>query len=462
MDRRYANLKNELPDAVLVDDPEALVRYSHDWWPLAVKRRRMHVSEFVPDFAVLPRSVDEVVAVVRYAAAHGIPVTPWGLGSSVTGSPLPTRRGIVVDLSELVGRPAIDAFNHTVTVPAGVRGDELEDALRREGFTLGHSPQSLDRSTVGGWLATLATGQLSSRFGGIEDLLVGFVIVLPDGKVADLRQHPRGATGSDLRRIFLGSEGTLGIFVEATLRIFPRAPHRVNEAFTVPDVSQGLAALRSIAQGGLRPAIVRLYDEDESVHASRGVVRDTPVVFLSSEGLPRVASAEHSAAADLLLEVGARSLGPALVEDWFERRYDFSTVERVLGTTGGFAETIEVAAPWSDIAALYDALRANLSPLADEVLGHFSHVYTHGTSLYVILLGEAGTDEEAAERIQKIWDVAMHTTRDMGGILSHHHGAGLARKPFLVEDGAHVAHVARRLKRAFDPDGIMNPGKLYD
>lgn len=455
-------LDGVLPAERILRDDDRLRGYSHDWWPLAVKMRQLGVSEYIPIVAVLPESVEEVVDVVRYAQEHNVALTPRGLGSSVTGAPLPTAGGILLDLSRLVGEPSIDAVNHTVTVPAGVRGDDLEAYVRRSGYTLGHSPQSLDRSSVGGWLATLATGQLSSRYGGIEDLVVGYSIVLADGRLVHLEPRPRAALGTDLRQVFIGSEGTLGVFVEVTLKLFPLPELQINEAFTISDVVAGVAALRDLSQSGLRPAIVRLYDTAEAAHATKNPDIGSPAIFLASEGLASVAKAEHAAAVEILGRHGAASIGPAPVEGWLARRYDFSHVENILTADGGFAETIEVAANWSDIGALYEALTTALRPHADEVLGHFSHIYEQGTSLYVILLGNAETNQAAAERIEEFWRIAMSVTAEQRGELSHHHGAGLARKPYLslTDDG--VASVSRDLKRAFDPRGILNPGKLHD
>ena len=137
-------------------------------------------------------------------------------------------------------------------------------------------------------------------------------------------------------------------------------------------------------------------------------------------------------------------------------------MESYLNADGGYAETIEVAANWSSIGKLYSALTIALAPLADEVLGHFSHIHEQGTSLYVILLGHVESNELAAERIREIWHTAMAVTAEVGGELSHHHGAGLARKPYIAAINPAVTELARDIKAALDPKGILNPGKLFD
>jgi alkyldihydroxyacetonephosphate synthase len=142
------------------------------------------------------------------------------------------------------------------------------------------------------------------------------------------------------------------------------------------------------------------------------------------------------------------------------RRYDFSTVENLLAEPGGLAETIEVAHFWDRIFDTYQELKKALDPFADEVLGHFSHVYAHGTSLYIILLGRAADDARAEQILLEVWDTAMTICLKQGAVISHHHGAGLARQPY-VDDALGSSHIVlRRIKEALDPAGIMNPGKL--
>jgi alkyldihydroxyacetonephosphate synthase len=454
-------LRGVVPDERLTTDLGSLQDYSHDWWPLAAKQRQLGVHEYTPDIAVVPASEDEVVAVLRLANELGVPVTPWGLGSSVTGAPLPTCAGIVLDLRALVNDPHIDRVNNTVSVAAGVRGDVLEAALNEAGYTLGHAPQSLARSSVGGWLATRATGQLSSRYGGIENLVVGYTVARADGRIVRLEAHPRAAMGPDLRQLFLGSEGTLGVITSVTLKLFPLPEQRIYDAFTLPTVAHGIEAMRGISQAGLRPSLVRFYDEAEARHATRHEVR-LPVLFLGNEGIGNVARAEHDAAAAILAQHGAISIGAGPVEGWLSRRFDFSMVEGYLNAEGGYAETIEVASSWSSIGVLYAHLTAGLAPLADEVLGHFSHMYEQGTSLYVILLGKADSNEVAAERIREIWRTAMKVAADAGAELSHHHGVGLARKPYIAGVNPGVTELSRDIKAALDPKGILNPGKLFD
>ena len=433
--------------------------YSHDTWPLSTVASQLGRHEHRPDVVVQVATENDVLAVLEIAREHSVALTARGLGSSVTGQPLPTRGGIVLDLAGLVGEPVLSETDLTVTVPAGVRGSDLEEWLQERGLTHNFTPQSMARSSVGGWLATRATGQLSSKYGGIEVSAVGARVALADGSIITLGQRPRAAVGPDLLQMFLGSEGMFGVILEVTLRVYRQAPTTISEAFTVPTVDAGLAVLREAYQAGLRPSLMRLYDASEARHAVPGT-DPGPVLFLSHDGLPDVARAEHAASSAIVAAHSGASLGAGPVDAWNARRYDFSTVEKLLAQEGGYAETVEVAHLWSGLPELYTELTTALAPLADEVLGHFSHVYTNGASLYVILLGQAPSNEEALRRLEQIWQVAMETTTRVGGELSHHHGAGLARQEYIPANLGSQHEVLRRIQHALDPTAVLNPGHL--
>jgi alkyldihydroxyacetonephosphate synthase len=350
---------------------------------------------------------------------------------------------------------ALDEVNLLVKIEAGKRGSELEAELNARGYTLNHSPQSLHRSSIGGWIATGATGQFSSRWGGIEELVVALTVVLSSGEIIETKLAPRAAIGPDLKHLFIGSEGTLGVITEATLKIFPLAERRIFEAVVFNNIEAGLTAIRKIIRAGLRPFLVRFYDEDESRHVMRAGFLAGCVVFVGFEGLPAIAQAEYDAGIAICQAEGGQAIGANPVLAWMERRFDFSSVENILDRPGGFAETIETAH-----LPTYHALKEALLPLATEVLGHFSHVYPQGTSLYMILLGEAANAAAAEQRLQQIWERSMRICLEQGAVISHHHGVGLARLPYIRQDLATGVIVLDRIKEALDPVSIMNPGKL--
>lgn len=445
--------------AVSVDERD-LEATSHDSWPLATKRALAGEHPNKADVLVRVVTVEQIAEVLSIASADSIPVTVRALGSSVTGQPLPVHGGIVLDVSGIPSTYSLNETDMTVTASASYNGGALEDELAARGWTLGMSPQSLYRSSVGGWIATLATGQFSSLYGGIEDLTTGYTVVLATGESIELKASPRAAMGPDLRQVFIGSEGTLGVITSVTFKVFPIAETQLLQTFSMPSVSAGLAFMREQVSLGLRPFLIRFYDEDEARHAMADTEVSTPILFLGSRGIGRMAKTELAVLSELAEQHGGIALGPAAAEAWMARRFDFSVVERLLSTPGGYAETIEVAHDWSRINELHAALKAALQPHATEVLAHFSHVYSQGTSMYLILMGQADTDEQAVARLETIWATAMDVCLSLGAELSHHHGGGLARSPYTRRSLGDAHLILRKIKAALDPSGVLNPGKL--
>jgi alkyldihydroxyacetonephosphate synthase len=354
----------------------------------------------------------------------------------------------------------VDERNLIVRVEAGTMGGALEDHLNALGYTLNHSPQSLYRSTVGGWLATRATGQWSSRYGGIEDLAYSFTAVLADGSVFITPDLPRMAVGPDLRHILIGSEGCFGIITEVALKIFPVAEAKFYESVRFNSVANGVAAIRSIMAKGLRPSLLRFYDATEARHAMQDDAFVSPVIFLGTEGISEIAQAELVACVAICTGFDGVAIGPDGAKGWVKRRYDFSTIAGFVLRPEGVAETIEVSNNWSRIMDTYSIMTERLAPLADEVLCHFSHAYTTGISLYVILLGETADGKESEARLKEIWEIAMEAALETGAAISHHHGAGLARGPYVARALGSGAGVLQKLKDAIDPNNVLNPGKL--
>lgn len=446
-------------DAVMVDS-EAIDSHCYDTWPLSTKWKNQGKRLFVPDVVVFASSTEQVSKILEWASRTNVSVTPWGGGSSVTGQPLATRGGIMLDTSSMDRVIALDEESLIVTVQAGKFGHKLENELNQRGYTLNHSPQSLDRSTVGGWISTRATGQFSSRYGGIEDLTVAFTVVLPTGEIIETINVPRAAVGPDLRHVFMGAEGTLGIVTEARLKIFPVAEFRIFEAVTFTSLEAGLTVMRKIMRFGIKPLVVRFYDFEESRHVMLDKSFAKCVMFLGFEGLEAIALAEYEAVMDLCVAEAGEKIGSAPVDAWMARRFSFSAIEKLLAEPGGLAETIEIAHFWDGILETYYELKKALAFFSDEVLGHFSHVYPQGVSLYVILLGKVVDDATAEAKLLEVWDTVMRICLKNGAALSHHHGSGLARMPYMAEGLGSSMIVLQKIKNAVDPAGIMNPDKL--
>lgn len=458
------DFKQTFPSETWCDKPDELDSYSMDACPRVVKLLQTGQNPYRPEVAFRPHFPEQVSELLVWANRRGVPVTARGAGSDVVGACLPVSGGILLDVSNLNKILVLDEPGLFVKVSAGMLGSVLEAELSKRGFTLHHSPQSLGRSSVGGWVATRACGQFSSRWGGIEELVLAVTVVLPDGTVVSTPLVPRASEGPDLKSLFIGSEGTLGVILDVTMRIFPIPEYNRLESICFPTLEQGLHGMQRIMQSGLQPFLARLYDADESPHVARWSKSSFPaggnLLLLGFEGLRDVVEVEYEAAMRLVGLHEPICLGPAIAEGWMANRNDVSSLERRVEQPGGIADTIEVAHFWGQIYGLHQALTTELKALVPTVLGHFSHAYPQGVSLYMILFGQETDAAAAGARLDKAWDVAMRIALDHGAAISHHHGIGLMRQAYLPEALGSGLSVLQQIKSSLDPNGILNPGKL--
>ncbi len=438
-------------------DPTDTAEASRDWWPLAMIWALDNQVAARAAVVARPTSVDEVHHVLSVCHKASIPVTPAAGRSGVCGASVPVHGGVVLDLTGLAGIRSVDDESLMVDVLPGTFGDHLEDELRAQhGLTLGHWPQSMSLSTVGGWLACRSAGQLSNRYGKIEDLVAGLDVVLADGTLITTGGAPRSATGPDLTQLFVGSEGTLGVIVGARLRLRPGPEVEAHAAYGFSTWEAGMAACRRILRRGANPAVLRLYDAIESDRSYQ--TGDLHVLLVMDEGDPVTLPANMAIVAQECGE--AVPLDTGLVEQWWGHRNDVSALESLV-SNGFVVDTMEVAAPWGRLDAIYrhaiDAIAA--VPGVRAASAHQSHAYPDGACLYFTFAGRP-PDGDAEAMYLACWEAGTRAVLDHGGALSHHHGVGLNRSRFLP-DALGSAHAALdALKAALDPQGILNPGKL--
>jgi alkyldihydroxyacetonephosphate synthase len=449
------------PDRV-AEDEATLASHRTDYWILAQLRARQGRLGAGPACVVRPRTAAEVARVVRAAQRHGVAVVPWGAGSGVVGGATPPAGSVVVDLGDMRELVEVNETALYARVQAGMLGGAYEAAVQARGYTSGHYPQSIARSTVGGWVATRAAGQFSTRYGNIEDLCLGLEAVLPSGDVVRLAPVPRAAVGPALRELFLGSEGAFGVLTEVTLRLHPLPEERALASFAFPTMGAGLEAVRRVLRVGWRPAVVRVYDPVEtSRHFSRWAPADTALLLLVSEGPAALVAAEAAACAREAAAGGGTATGGEAVAHWLETRnvvpsWDFFLDREML------ADTMEVAATWDRIPALYATVVAALAGAPGVVVasGHSSHGYPQGTNIYFTFVMKPEDFSRAEEAYLEAWARGLGATLAAGGTISHHHGIGRLRTPWLQAELGGAWAVLRDLKRAFDPAGLMNPGAL--
>jgi alkyldihydroxyacetonephosphate synthase len=356
---------------------------------------------------------------------------------------------------------AVNEMALTVTVQAGMRGDAFEYALDQRGYSMGNFPQSIDSSTVGGWVATRASGQFSTLYGSIEDMLIGFEAVLASGEVVRLRPAARRSAGPDLCALFLGSEGTLGVLTELTARIHPCPEHRRLASYAFDSVHAGLEATRRVMRAGWHPAVIRLYDEIETARHFSAYRESGCILLVLSEGPRTGVEAEAEAVALIVREAGGVPCGEAPVTSWLKHRNTVPTWDQLFDQ-GLIADTIEVTASWDQAARVYDAVTAALREVPELLAasGHSSHSYPQGTCLYITLVIHPADLASGEPIYQRCWDAALRATLAAGGTISHHHGIGRLRRQWLEQELGSAYRLLPALKRALDPNGILNPGVL--
>lgn len=448
------------PDKVRGD---ALDDYAVDAWPAAVKWNADQRAQHLPAAAVLATSRDDVIACLRIAQRAGRAVVPVALRSGVTGASIPAGAGAVaLDVSGLDEIHALSIEDGWVTVSAGINGGRLEDWLNERGLTLGHYPQSLHISSVGGWVATRSSGTYSAKYGGIEHLVAGLDVVLADGTEVSYAPTVRAAAGPDLMQAFLGSEGCLGVVVAVTLRVARLPEVTEYTAYALPSTEDGLGAVHDGFDRHVVPALLRLYDDVEAAHLYERVGRDDdrPLLVVGHEGHADLVHAEREAFAAIIARRGGEALGPDIGNAWAAGRYYAEWLEQGNAGADRIADAIEVTAPWSKAMELYDDVRDRARPLCSTVMAHWSHFYRDGAGMYLIIGLQDHDRDRLTDRYAQTWDAVLDSVQRHGGSISHHHGVGLVRADVLPDALGSSFEVLVRLKGALDPDGLLNPGKL--
>lgn len=448
------------PDKVLTDEAARGAR-RHDYWVLSHLHDHLRAPGPPPACVVRPSSAGDVQAVLRMATQAGAPVIPFGLGSGVVGGVLASPGAVLLDMGAMAQTRAIDEVNLLASFDAGKNGLEAEQEVATRGLTIGHWPQSVAISTVGGWIATRASGQFSTAYGNIEDIVHSIEAVLPDGELVLLGRGPRASAGPDLRHIMLGSEGTLGVITGATLSL-RRAPEaRAVAAFEAPDMKTGFEFQREVIQSGRRPPVARQYDEREAARLDARMSRC--LVLMVHEGPATLVAAEKAAVGEIAARFGLTLAPSDIVDHWLEHRNTVPNWSTFL-ERNVIVDTVEVSASWDAIGAVYDDAVTALKALPGCLNGsaHSSHAYRSGLNLYFsfAIRGEDATTLEAS--YLAAWSAIMDATDRHGGSLSHHHGIGRVRAPWLERElGAGGLALLRKLKAALDPTGMMNPGALF-
>jgi alkyldihydroxyacetonephosphate synthase len=465
------------------------VRLSHalgqslpDWLRLRYGR-----VEAAPDGVAFPESADEVRELLRYAREAGAAVIPYGGGTSVCGhlDVVAGRPALSVDMGRLRALTSLDRESLLATFGAGVAGPDLEAQLRAHGYTLGHFPQSFEYSTLGGWVVTRSSGQQSLRYGRIEQLFAGGRVETPQGTL-ELPTFPASSAGPDLRELVLGSEGRLGILLDATVRISPLPEFEAFHAVFLPDWERAEPAVRAIVQARLGLSMLRLSNPVETAtmlalagHEKqvalletwlrlRGAGGSRCMLLVGASGAKGQARAALASALKIARRHGGVHMGRGLGERWKRNRFRNVYLRNAAWERGYAIDTVETALDWPHVTPAMRAVEAAATrALAEEgeqvhAYTHLSHLYPQGASVYTTFIWRlAGNYEADLARWRRVKTAASEAIVASGGTISHQHGVGVDHAPWLRHEKGQLGMDAlRALFRQFDPDGCMNPGKL--
>jgi alkyldihydroxyacetonephosphate synthase len=397
---------------------------AHDAWPLSLAKIR--AGELLPlaDFVVFPGNTDEISKVLVIANELKIPVVPVGGGAGTCGGTVPIYGGIQLDLKRLDKICEIDHASMTVRVQAGVTGIDLEEEVNRHGYTTGHTPTSSRASNIGGFIATRSGGSMSSLYGKIEDLTLGLQVVLANGSVVDTKAVPRHSVGPDLRELFVGSEGTLGV---------------------------------------ITPSIVRLYDPEDAAYSFSmrfEFEEGHCILLLAFDGDLKKVEIDEARSLELCVAEGGTDLGEEPSQRWWDHRFDMYYPSPL--TTSGYTitDTIDIVATYDKLENVYHAMKKAMEAYDAIVISHFSHMYQNGGSIYMIFYTSQPDAQTAWDIYKKIWDDGVAACLQEGGTMSHQHGVGLTRSTYTKDELGSGFIVLKKIKETLDPNGIMNPGKL--
>ncbi len=490
--RFLAEMKSALRADQICDSREERVVHAYGKGFRDLFRMRRGSAEGAPDLVLYPEGEDDVVLILRAAARHDVMIIPFGGGSNISGclERMENRRmAASLDMRRMRRVLAVDAESFTARVEAGAFGPDLEQQLAAHGMTLGHFPDSFLHSTLGGWIATRSAGMQSDKYGKIEDMVISLRMVTPDGVLAT-RTVPKSANGIDVNHICIGSEGTLGVITEATMRVHPCPEQRIVPAYLFPDFAGGIAAMHECTRRECVPSMVRLNDPDKTAlsiafkppssrlsqavsNAFKGYLRakgfDLPracLALTAFEGPKTNVARQLREVSAIYRKFGGVSLGSGSGKSFEATKYDFPHIRDFLLDHDVTADVSETSTVWANILPLYhatmNAIRSRVAESGVESWAgcHISHTYCSGASVYFTF----GFRQQAGHEMEQYLCVkraAQQAFIDNGATLSHHHAVGTEHLPWLSADISPLGVKAvAALKRGLDPANIMNPGRL--
>ncbi|OLR55149.1 FAD-linked oxidoreductase [Hornefia porci] len=426
----------------------------------------------IPAAVVYVKSTEEVRDVLMFANENGVNVVPRTGHSAIEGG-LETalENSVVIDGSEMNQVLNVNTESMQVTCQCGVPLQSLEDSLREQGLTTGHSPQSKPLAQMGGLVATRSIGQFSTLYGGIEDMLVGCEVVFPGGQVCRIKNVPRRSVGPDIRHIVLGNEGALCFITEVTVKIFKYQPENNRFlGYRIKDMEKGFQALRQVMVEGYRPSVARLYDLQDAEMNFDWADGENVLLFMA-EGPASITKATAEGIDEIVRKIeGVTPVDASLIETWFNHlnwgAEQIAQEKKEILATDNIGITTEISGCWDCIYKIYASVVERITnevPDLTMIGGHSSHSYINGTNMYFVYyynVVDCKPEDEINKYHNLINRIICEETVRFGGSIAHHHGLGKARAHYVWEEYGSSFYMLETLKHAFDPNGVMNMGTL--
>ncbi len=396
-----------------------------------------------------PATTEEVREIVVLANKHHVPLTPRGSGTNYAGSAVPTKGGVVVDLTRMNRILSVDEESMSAKVQPGLILQDFEEALNKRGFTFGHDPGSFPSATVGGCISTWSLGWRAGKYGDMGRLVLALKVVLPTGLVIETRSVPKSSTGFDVKSLFIGAEGAMGIITEAVLRIHPSPEKRAIQIYGFKDFERAFKASLMVLRSGLRPMMLLVMDEGEM----EGLTKESWVkggVMISYEGVKEVVETQVRRTASILEANEGIKLSDEAAEKYWANRHDVFSQMNVEGAAG----SIDTAVPVSKVLEFYRFLKDWAKRRGVKIFGISSWVLPENLGM------DSAFDESEAEAYSAARDEAVRKALELGGTVSYCVGVGLRFPHLMKEEHGPALDVMKAIKRALDPNNIMNPGWL--
>jgi alkyldihydroxyacetonephosphate synthase len=416
------------------------------------------------DFITWPETVKQISEILKLANQEKIPVVPYGEGSGVVGGVIPLYGGIIIDMKKFNKVIKINDRDLTVTAEAGINGMNLERYLNAKGYTSGHIPQSLYFSSLGGWIAHRGAGQFSTKYGKIEDIVLGMELVLPLGEVINFKTIARASTGPQFDKLFIGGEGTLGIVTKAALKIWPLPEKKALISYSFPTIEDSFEAVRKILREQIYPAVIRIYDKFESArHFPETDDSNARVmVIFICEGNSKLVDLEESITREKCEAHSGVECGESPVKHWLETRFRVTETSSMPPYKIVF-DTLEIASLWDNASNIYHLVLDSMEEFNGLLMitAHVSHFYPNGVGIYFSFGGVPPRGSSDLKFYQECWDRTIKAVLDAGGSIAHHHGIGINRSHWMDEEWGKSMNTLRKIKKMLDPNNILNPGKIY-